>query len=246
MYSSRPYMLIVHSASYTFKCLFVQWVVIKSYTLTEHRPVTIATALAQGDAIQLLVTELRNTTIPSEHKADVSNTTILSEHKADIAKCTWYKLKFSSNIESFEHSVDVLRSSIGEIVQVMAFRSKSLPLYAVFQACPSLSTHYLLYMSETTPTISQAVQQPSEDKADITDTVRHFGLGYSKHNWSQPDADVIVTFDLPSGVTKRDIYCVISRQELVVGLTDGTTLLRGELYAPIHTEGSTWTIAGDK
>lgn len=76
----------------------------------------------------------------------------------------------------------------------------------------------------------------------------HRGLGYSNgdaYQWSQTESDVVVTFKLDSDVGKRDISCIIEPEELVVGLTDGTTLLRGELVHPVDPQASNWTIEGD-
>lgn len=203
----------------------------------------IATAVAQQHSMQLLVTELHTQKEANGHK------------NADIAKCTWYEIKFNSAIESIQHSVDLLQASIDDIHQVLTFRSKSLPLYSAFLENSSHNTH-LLVMSQTTPTLPTQTTESKPGGAKLSNDItvnpktgRHFGLGYSSvenHEWSQTDSEVVVTFDLPPGVSKKEIYCVISRTELVVGLTDGTTFLRGELHAPIDTEGSTWTIDGDR
>ncbi len=202
----------------------------------------IATAVSLQHTIQLLTTELHTSST-------------FGKEKANIAKCTWYELKFNSPIESIQDSAETLCASISDIGEVMSFQSKSLPLYAAFQAHPSQITHHLLLMSETSPTLPAHITPPTDPKSEATqentvslDSGCHFGLGYDSaenHEWSQTDTEVVVTFPLPRGVTKREIYCVISRTELVVGLIDGTTFQRGELYAAIDTEGSTWTIDGN-
>ena len=63
-----------------------------------------------------------------------------------------------------------------------------------------------------------------------------------QYQWSQREGDITITVPLPSDVSKRDINCVISRREIVVGLSDGTTYLRGRLFAPISSDCSTWTL----
>ncbi|XP_064393897.1 nudC domain-containing protein 1-like [Halichondria panicea] len=223
-----------------------KWELIKTYTLSESSSVSITRATITDDSsIQLLITELQ---IPS-------STTASDERvKDNIVKCTWYKIKFKSSIETIQHSAAIVRDSLESITEITSFHSKSLPLYTAFQSHPTHSTQYLLFMSETTPTlpskttpkdcdIHPSASPPPAEDANV-DTQSHFGLGYStdKYEWSQTDSEVVVRFEVPKGVTKREIYCVISRQELVVGLTDGTTFLRGELHDIIDTEGSTWTI----
>ena len=225
---------------------FLQWELIKTYTLSESSSVSITQATVTDDSsIQLLITELQN----------LSSTTAGDEGvKDNIVKCTWYKMQFKCSIETIQHSACLVRDSLESITQITSFHSKSLPLYTAFQSHSTHSTQYLLFMSETTPTLTSntaskdcdthppASPPPTEDTN--IDTKSHFGLGYSTDNyeWSQTDSEVVVLFEVAKGVTKREIYCVISRQELVVGLTDGTTFLRGELHDTIDTEGSTWTI----
>ena len=70
----------------------------------------------------------------------------------------------------------------------------------------------------------------------------HYGVGHKrKHeaeskksaantshwSWTQTDSDVTVTVTLPDDVTKHDI---IDAKHLVVGLTNGTTYIRDDLY----------------
>ena len=72
----------------------------------------------------------------------------------------------------------------------------------------------------------------------------HHGLGYDNlgYQWSQSDNDITVTLTLPETVAKTDIKCEIESNEVVLGLTDGTTYLRGKLHAPIDPEASAWTL----
>ena len=63
-----------------------------------------------------------------------------------------------------------------------------------------------------------------------------------QYQWSQTEGDVAITVPLPEDVSKRDIHCEIHRREIVVGLSDGTTFLRGVLFAPISPDCSTWTV----
>jgi hypothetical protein len=88
---------------------------------------------------------------------------------------------------------------------------------------------------------SSASKRVKENNAEQSDTdnreskTRHY-------RWSQTDEDVIVSFDIPSGITKDDITCNIKTSQLTVGLSDGTCLIHGELFGDIDPEGSCWTI----
>ena len=71
---------------------------------------------------------------------------------------------------------------------------------------------------------------------------RERGSEEPQYQWSQTEGDVAITVPLPDDVSKRDIHCEIHRREIVVGLSDGTTFLRGVLFSPISPDCSTWTV----
>ena len=91
--------------------------------------------------------------------------------------------------------------------------------------------------------MDQEEDDEEEEKSDPKGE-EHHGLGYDNlgYQWSQSDSDVTVTLTLPEAVTKADIKCEIESNEVVLGLTDGTTYLRGKLHAPIDPEASVWTL----
>lgn len=62
------------------------------------------------------------------------------------------------------------------------------------------------------------------------------------YEWSQSDSDATITLQLPRDVKKQELCCSIKPREIVLGLNDGTTLLRGVLHAPVDPEASTWSI----
>ena len=64
------------------------------------------------------------------------------------------------------------------------------------------------------------------------------GKNYYMHGLS----DIMVTITLPDDVTKHDITCIIDAKHLVVGLTDGTTYIRDDLYGIIDPTASNWII----
>ncbi len=95
-----------------------------------------------------------------------------------------------------------------------------------------------------------AKEEKEEEKMDVSVPNNHSGLGFSltdtNYTWTQTHSDVTVTISLPDDVTKRDVSCVIEREGLVTGLTDGTTFIRGTLYRPIDIDTSTWTFERNK
>ena len=209
---------------------------------------TACIAPGNPSSVQLLCVELQD------------STSAVSETKPALAKYTWYNLTFKCPVETVNPPVESIRDSIEGIATVTSFDSKSLPLYTAFQSHPSNGAHYLLFMSENIPNLPNSKQTPDKPAAESivdstthnedtppADTEEHFGLGYASqgYEWSQTDSEVVVRFELPSGVTKKEVRCVISRQELMVGLSDGTTFFRGEVHDAVDTEASTWTIEKD-
>ena len=124
--------------------------------------------------------------------------------------------------------------------------SSTAPLY-----CELLSdTVLVITESDLRENSCDAKEEKEEEKMDVSVPNNHSGLGYSlidtKYTWTQTHSDVTVTIPLPDDVTKRDVSCVIEREGLVAGLTDGTTYIRGTLYRPIDIETSTWTFEKNK
>ena len=67
------------------------------------------------------------------------------------------------------------------------------------------------------------------------------------HNWQQSSDDVTVVFDLEPDVKARDIvYSLHGGGDISLGLTDGVSLLRGQLAERVDVEGSAWTIENHK
>ncbi len=150
--------------------------------------------------------------------------------------------------------------------------SKSHALYSIFQWDETSKKFQLLFMSETEPfTTSSSSQQPksnnslkpvisgsTREEAELSHEEeeaaadRHYGLGYkqdekegSVYTWDQSEEDVVITFKLPDDVTKKDLCVRIDPPEVVVGLTDGSSLLRGELAHSVDNDGCTWTLDGN-
>lgn len=62
------------------------------------------------------------------------------------------------------------------------------------------------------------------------------------YEWSQSDSDLTIAVQLARDVTKHELCCSIESREIVLGLNDGTTFLRGTLHAPVDPEASAWSI----
>ena len=94
--------------------------------------------------------------------------------------------------------------------------------------------------------------EKEDEEKEERESGQHKGLGFKaveppsdserKYKWSQTDSNVTVVVSLPDDVTKKDIECVIERREVVIGLSDGTTYVRGRLFGPVDPDSSTWTI----
>ena len=92
--------------------------------------------------------------------------------------------------------------------------------------------------------------EKEEEEEEGRESQKHKGLGFKaagapsdpQYKWSQTDSDVAIVVFLSDDVIKKDVECVIEHREVVIGLNDGTTYVRGRLFAPIDPDSSTWTI----
>lgn len=159
-----------------------------------------------------------------------------------IAVVKWYQIVFKVDISQTKPQTQ----DIGEVSLLSTFRTESLPFYSTFQS--SSKEVELLFMSETTPLVADTCTSnkisSDRDNKLTEEPDRHYGLGYDteSYQWNQNETEVVISFQLSQDVGKRDISCVLETGQIVVGLTDGTTLLRGELTHKIDPEASTWTI----
>ncbi|XP_061163412.1 nudC domain-containing protein 1-like isoform X2 [Saccostrea echinata] len=63
-----------------------------------------------------------------------------------------------------------------------------------------------------------------------------------EYTWSQNSEEVTALFTLPSGLTKADVYFILSHDFIDFGIKNGNHLLKGQLFGDIDVEGSTWKI----
>ena len=166
--------------------------------------------------------------------------------------CTFhsYRINFSHSL----HSLDTLDSiAVTSATLICSFESTTLPLHTEF------IDESLMVVSESTLRLPMAAEETVEaveeerggdgDVEEVSEesvSLSHPGIGYKEatqvYEWSQSDSDVTVSVSVPCDVTKRDISCVIEPNNLVVGLTDGTTFVRGKLFARIDCEVSAWIL----
>ena len=181
--------------------------------------------------------------------ADVVSVELLDPSKklkqnatSPVTNYRWHRIKFKTGVTEVPPS----ELQVEDVSLVTSFESRALALYAVFQRCSDAST-YLLLLSDAMPSAQQERVEETfrDDHYESDPQEHHFGLGYDKpsnYKWNQSESDVVISIELPKDVTKKEIDCVIESNQVVVGLTDGTTFFRGGLCAPIDPDASAWTI----
>ena len=216
-----------------------KWTILKSLELSENDPIMLTTASlgATGAHADVLCAEISKPTAAARKEPEVG-----------VATYKWVRIGFKSNPALSPPGAD----DVGSMTMLGSFQSKSLALYAAFQLQPPSGETQLLFVSETTPLIESSNSETrvretgamEQDASLFSEPASHHGLGYQRedYTWTQTGTDVSLVFQLAEGVGKRDISCVMEPQELVVGLTDGTTLLRGELVHSIDPEASNWIL----
>ena len=221
------------------------WVDLKTFQVPGEAGVMVVTARLSlaGTHVHTICAALSKPASASVMRASTST----------AATYSWTRIELRANPLHFQLGVEDV-----EKVEVLGtFESRSVAMYASFQHQTSSGDEQLLFVSETTPLLDTLADSAKRNEVPPTsnngerdgllfsETERHCGLGYSSqtgYRWTQSETDVVVTFQLDPDVGKRDISCIIESEELVVGLTDGTTFLRGKLVHPVDPEASTWTI----
>ena len=164
---------------------------------------------------------------------------------SSVASFRWLRFTFKDPPPQQEEDADSavsLTFKDATVSTMTSFECRAFPLYA------AIVGKNVLFISEAKP--------PLKEDADIdlerergealagNQGEEHHGLGYDNlgYQWSQTRSDVTVTLTLPENVKKEDVECKIEANEVVLGLTDGTTYLRGRLHAPIDPEASAWML----
>ena len=190
-----------------------------------------------------------------------------SSQKPHFALYRWYRVIFSQDLNTIASlSRERKESSLTVDVDVVCcFQSSTMSKYSAFTGREGS----LFLISESTPVLVAGKQRESCDNEEKEGgegekkATEHLGFGYHvggegegeengegkgkgeekpAYSWTQSETDVTVTVRVPTDITKKDVVCVIEKQNLVVGLTDGITYLRDKLFAPVDLEASAWTI----
>ena len=209
-----------------------KWSILKSLEISDNKPVMVTTVAmaATGMHVDMLCVELGK---PLPNSAGIVY--------------MWIRINFKVNLALRQGTP----GDIGDVCVLNKFESKSLCLYATFQHQPSKRNVQLLFLNETTPLTEQdePIDEAGKNAKILEESLleepnRHYGIGYEKNSyeWNQTEEEVVITFKLPPDVNKKDIFCEFESNEVVVGLSDGTSLMRGELTHSIDQEASTWTI----
>ena len=171
------------------------------------------------------------------------------EKQSSVITIQWFCITFSTPLTEVKNSCAVNHT----VVLKHTFISSCMPLYTAL-------VNQSLFVINTAQLVSVGSKGKGRNSEDVQ-IEPHYGVGYKrKHEgesssdkrsatvnsswrWLQTDSDITVTVDLPDDVTKHDITCIIEPNHLVVGLTDGTTYIRDDLYGGIDPEASAWSIA---
>ena len=176
---------------------------------------------------------------------------------SSVATFKWLRVTFNKDPPGTADSAvpPFITFKDATVSMVMSFECQAFPLYA------AIVEKNILFLSEAKPPLREdtgdvdMAEMKEEERgggeegenvaaADGGRQEEHHGLGYDNlgYQWSQTDSGVTVTLTLPENVKKTDVECKIEPNEAVLGLTDGTTYLRGRLHAAIDPEASTWTL----
>ena len=169
------------------------------------------------------------------------------EKQSSVITIRWFSITFSAPL------TEIRNSAVNHtIVLKHTFISSCMPLYTAF-------VNQSLFVVNEAPLVLAGTEGKGINCEDVQ-AEPHYGVGYkrkheaesssdkrsvtttSRWNWIQTDSDITVTVNLPDDVTKHDITCIIDTKHLVVGLTDGTTYIRDDLYGTIDPHASSWII----
>ena len=213
------------------------WQVISTIPLLSPN-ITIQTAFLNEThlVLNLMTYELERTSRHTREEDDNNTVT---------CTCTWLNTTFAKPLGS---------ENIGEVKPTLfcKFECSTVPLYSEFIG------HHLMIASDSKikTTSPQRIEELNEEEMEAVeregeqndDNIKEYvGLGYGdqferKYEWAQTETDVNVSVSLSEDIAKRDVHCIIERDSLVVGLTDGTTYIRGELWNKVDPDVSHWVM----
>ena len=172
--------------------------------------------------------------------ATIKHTRSSTSTDSSVATFKWLRFALSDQKQDADSAVITFKDA--KVSTIASFESRAFPLYA------AIVEKNILFVSEARPELTEdadlGMRREDEAGNQMEEEEEHHGLGYDNlgYRWTQSESDVTVTLTLPENVTKKDLECEIESDEVVLGLTDGTTYLRGKLHAPIDPEASAWTL----
>lgn len=169
------------------------------------------------------------------------------EKQSSVITIRWFSITFSAPLTEMKNSV------VNHTIELKhTLTSSCIPLYSTL-------VNQSLFVVNEAPLVS-ASTEGKRITCEDAQVEPHYGVGYKRKReaesssdkrsvttasrwcWTQTDSDITVTVTLPDDVTKHDITCIIDAKHLVVGLTDGTTYIRDDLYGTIDPPASSWII----
>ena len=155
-------------------------------------------------------------------------------------ECGWWKF----SVANITGTGSGIISDVVDQTLCCSFRTSTIPLHSEFVgSCLVVITESTIESKLVSKT-KREEQESSNVRETFDDSVQTYpGIGYqdtSKYSWTQSGTDVTVLVSLPEDVTKRDVVCDIKEKSLIIGLTDGTSYIRGDLYSRIDKDVSTW------
>mmetsp|Transcript_12545 Transcript_12545/g.17379 ORF Transcript_12545/g.17379 Transcript_12545/m.17379 type:complete len:156 (-) Transcript_12545:1474-1941(-) len=71
-----------------------------------------------------------------------------------------------------------------------------------------------------------------------------YGGETEHYKWTQTEQEVVITIIVPQGTRSKDVTCTIGPKHLKFGFKGKPLIIDGELYQPVATDESAWTIDG--
>ncbi|XP_019852155.1 PREDICTED: uncharacterized protein LOC109582035 isoform X1 [Amphimedon queenslandica] len=160
----------------------------------------------------------------------------LEDTSAKYCTCVWWRVCLSDRLGS--SNIEVVSQT-----QLCRFKGNIVLLYSEY------INECLLLVSESVPGIDREEKEVNEDKEGDWNTnqdTMEYNRGTASTSWNQSSSDINISIMIPEDVNKSDIVCIMESTSISVGLSDGTTYIRGDLLYNIDECTSTWTYSKGK
>ena len=184
---------------------------------------------------------ISNVTIQAASLIDGGNTIDfmtfqLEDTSTKYCTCVWWRVCLSNHLRS--GNIEVVSQT-----QLCRFKATTVPLYSEY------INECLLLVSESIPGIDREEKEVNEDKESDGGTnqdTMEYNRRTANTSWNQSSSDINISIMIPEDVNKSDIICIMESTNISVGLSDGTTYIRGDLLYNIDECTSTWTYSKGK